>query len=158
MSDGVAPRRRVHLIGIGGSGMAPLAHLLHQAGYAVSGSNSYDGEAVEQLRQAGLTVHIGHDARQVNGADEVVISPAIPFDNPERQAARRLGLPVRYRAERLAGLLAGRDVVCIAGSHGKSTTTALLSLILRRAGIAAGYMVGAQMVGASSRDLGGVSG
>ncbi|WP_168027478.1 UDP-N-acetylmuramate--L-alanine ligase [Falsiroseomonas selenitidurans] len=131
-----------HLVGIGGVGMAPLAQLLVEAGHRVSGSDLQDGPALHGLRALGVRVTLGHEAGALAGADVVVASPAIPWRNPELAAARGAGVPVRSRAEALAGLLQGRMVIAVLGSHGKTTTTAMLAAILDRAGLAPGFMVG----------------
>jgi len=131
--------RSVHLIGVGGSGMLPLALLLQESGYAVSGSDDMAADArVRPLRERGIKL-------AGNGrADRVVASPAIAETHPERRRARRSGTPVLTRARALADLVAERDTICIAGSHGKSTTTAMLVHILQAAyGDGFGYMVGA---------------
>lgn len=135
-------RPHFHLVGIGGVGMAPLARLLIEAGHRVSGSDMQDNAAVEGLRALGVRVTVGHDAAAMTGADIVVASPAIPWRNPELAAARQAGVPVRSRAKALADLLDGRCGISVVGSHGKTTTTAMLALILDRAGRAPGFMVG----------------
>lgn len=135
-------RTHIHLVGIGGVGMAPLACLLIEAGHRVTGSDIQETAAVEGLRALGVRVTVGHEAAAMAGADVVVASPAIPWRNPELAAARQAGVPVRSRAEALADLLDGRCGISVVGSHGKTTTTAMLALILDRAGKAPGFMVG----------------
>jgi UDP-N-acetylmuramate--L-alanine ligase len=141
MSD----RARLHLIGIGGSGMLPLALLLRQAGHPVSGSdNLCDPARLASLEAQGITVLSGADPALARAADCVVASPAIPETHVERRAARREDIPVRTRAQMLAGLIADRPNICVAGSHGKSTVTAMLIQILNAAGPRGfGYMLGA---------------
>ncbi len=131
-----------HLVGIGGVGMAPLARLLIEAGHQVSGSDIVDSSILHELRGLGVRVTVGHTADAVAGADIVVGSPAIPSRNIELSAARVSGVPVRMRAEALADLLKGRHAICVAGSHGKTTTTAMLASILDHAGKAPGFMIG----------------
>ena len=114
---------RVHLIGVGGDGMSALARLYLEAGYRVSGSDLNERPALGQLRQLGARIVTGHDPAAVAGATRVVASPAVPENDPERQAARSVGIVVEPRARALAALLGGREVVCVAGSHGKSTTS-----------------------------------
>ncbi|WER08118.1 Mur ligase family protein [Rhodobacter capsulatus] len=136
---------RMHLIGVGGSGMLPLALLLRQAGQPVTGSDDLCAPARLALLQAqGIAVRSGADPALARAADCVVASPAIPETHVERRAARRAGLPVKTRAEALAEVIAGRQTICVAGSHGKSTVTAMLIRILTAAGRDDfGYMLGA---------------
>lgn len=136
---------RVHMVGVGGSGMLPLALLLKQAGHSVSGSdNASDPSRFALLREHGVAVLSGADPAVVQSASCVVVSPAIPETHTERRAARREGVPVKTRAKVLAELIADRAAVCVAGSHGKSTTTAMLVHILSAVQDSAfGYMLGA---------------
>ena len=136
---------RMHLIGVGGSGMLPLALLLKQAGHPVSGSdNLCDPERLALLAAKGVTVFSSTDPAYVQKADCVVASPAIPETHIERRAARRQGIPLKMRAGALADLIVDRATVCVAGSHCKSTTTAMLIHILQAVrGDAFGYMLGA---------------
>jgi UDP-N-acetylmuramate--L-alanine ligase len=135
----------MHLIGVGGSGMLPLALLLKQAGYPVSGSDTLcDPERLALLADEGVTVFSSADPAYVQNADCIVTSPAIPETHIERRAARRHGIPLKMRAGALADLIIDRATVCVAGSHGKSTTTAMLIHILQAVrGDAFGYMLGA---------------
>lgn len=141
MSD----RLRLHLLGIGGSGMLPLALLLGQAGHAVSGSDDHCAPArLARLAAQGIALSPGADPVRAGTVDRLVASPAIPRSHPALRAARRAGVAVSSRAEELAALIAGRGAVCVAGSHGKSTTTAMLLHILTAAGHGDfGYMLGA---------------
>jgi UDP-N-acetylmuramate--L-alanine ligase len=132
----------IHLIGIGGTGMSALAHLLLEAGSRVSGSDAREGAAIQALRAAGADVAIGHRNALPDGVDRVVHSPAIPPHNPELLTARRRRVPVQPRAEALAQFLRGRDTICVAGSHGKTTTTAMLAFVLRQLGLDPGFMIG----------------
>ena len=136
---------RLHLIGIGGSGMLPLALLLRQAGHMVTGSDNHCAPARLALLEAqGIAVQSVPDPALVRAADCIVVSPAIPESHVEKRAARRAGIPVKTRAQMLAELIAGRLNICVAGSHGKSTTTAMLVHILSAAGQPDfGYMLGA---------------
>jgi UDP-N-acetylmuramate--L-alanine ligase len=131
-----------HMVGIGGLGMAPLARLLIEAGHQVSGSDSRESPVLQELRDLGVCVTVGHTADVVVDADIVVSSPAIPWRNIELSTARLSGVPVRMRAEVLADLLKGRHSICVAGSHGKTTTTAMLAAILDRGGKQPGFIVG----------------
>ena len=106
---------RVHLVAIGGAGMSAVAHLLLARGVTVSGSDSADGPALEALRAAGATVHLGHDAGHLDGVDTVVVSSAIREENVELAAGRQRGLRVLHRAQALASLMAGRRGVALRG-------------------------------------------
>ncbi|HEY8498672.1 MAG TPA: UDP-N-acetylmuramate--L-alanine ligase [Limnochordales bacterium] len=137
-------RYHYHLMGIGGTGMSGLAELLHGLGHRVSGCDlDASGPAARHLRSLGVEVAWGHDPAHVEGADVLVVSSAIAPDHPEREAAVRLGVPVRHRAEVLAEALAGRRLVAVAGAHGKTTTTGLIAHMLTAAGldptVAVGY-------------------
>lgn len=136
---------RLHLIGVGGSGMLPLALLLGQAGHPVTGSDNLCAPArLAMLQARGVAVLSGADPALARAADCIVASPAIPETHVERRAARRDGIPVKTRAQMLAELISGRRSICVAGSHGKSTVTAMLVQILRAAGPDDfGYMLGA---------------
>ncbi len=123
-----------HFIGIGGAGMSVLAEMLHQEGVQVSGSDRAEGEKTRRLRQLGIRVAIGQDARNVVGARTVVWSSAIKPDNPEILAARDAGARLVHRSDILALLMASRISVTVAGAHGKTTTSALLAHLLTKGG------------------------
>lgn len=124
--------KKVHFIGIGGYGMSALAFVLLQDGYSVSGSDLRNSGLTQSLEQKGARVFLGHRAEQVGEAELVVYSTAIPEDNPELHAARERGLPLWHRSELLAAVFNGKGGVAIAGAHGKTTTTAMVSLLLER--------------------------
>jgi len=133
---GLARRvRRAHFVGIGGSGMSGLAELLHARGVVVTGSDLRDGPACRRLRGRGIDVRVGHAAEALGGADVCVHSAAVPADNPELAEAGRRGIPMATRAEMLAELLRDRDAVAVAGTHGKTTTSALVAHVLADAGL-----------------------
>ncbi|MHB9091024.1 MAG: UDP-N-acetylmuramate--L-alanine ligase, partial [Chloroflexota bacterium] len=134
--------QRVHFVGVGGTGMAPLARIFHDAGRAVTGSDLNESAAVRWLEEAGIVVYRGHRAENVGDADLVIISSAVPADNAEVVKARERGLPVMKRAEALGALTRERKTIAIGGTHGKTTTTAMAALILTRAGGDPSYMVG----------------
>jgi UDP-N-acetylmuramate--alanine ligase len=134
MIDRLADAEHVHLIGIGGSGMAALGHLLLLMGKRVSGSDLADSDAIRQLRAGGATVHLGHAAEHLGDADYVVRSSAVPADNPEVVAADRRGLPNLKHADVLGELMRDRSGVAVAGTHGKTTTTGLVTWLLDRGG------------------------
>lgn len=126
---------RVHFIGVGGVSMSALAHALADRGYAVSGSDRGDSARLDELRKAGLTIWVGHAAEHVEGADVVIYNTAIRVDNPERAAAVAAGKPLYHRSEMLAWMLQGKIGLAVTGTHGKTTTSAMLAHILERAGL-----------------------
>jgi UDP-N-acetylmuramate--alanine ligase len=148
--------RRIHLLGIGGSGMAGIAEVLLNLGYAVSGSDLKDSAATQRLHSLGASIEFGHDAARVRGADVVVVSTAVKADNPELLAAREARIPVVRRAEMLAELMRFRYGVAIAGTHGKTTTTSLVASVLAEGGLDPTFVVGGRLksAGANAR-LGG---
>jgi UDP-N-acetylmuramate--alanine ligase len=121
-------------VGIGGIGMSGIAEVLHELGYAVQGSDIAEGANVARLRAAGIPVMVGHDAANLRDAHVVVISSAVPKDNPEVVAARSKLIPVVRRAEMLAELMRLKWAVAIGGTHGKTTTTSLVAAVLEGAG------------------------
>jgi len=146
--------RRIHLIGIGGSGMRALAKMLLERGAVVSGSDRASGGAVERLRERGARIGIGQCAENVPDAcDLVVYSAAIHEQNPELLAARQRGLEVIKYSRMLGRLMAERVGIAVAGTHGKSTTTAMVAYVLRQAGADPSFVVGATVP-----QLGGPSG
>jgi UDP-N-acetylmuramate--alanine ligase len=132
----------VHFIGIGGAGLSAMATVLLQQGEAVSGSDMQASEATARLAALGARVCIGHRAENLGAAEQVVISSAIPAENPELLAARQQGLPVAKRAEWLGRMMAGRVGIGIAGTHGKTTTTAMTAFIIKEAGLDPTFIVG----------------
>ncbi|MDQ7843206.1 MAG: UDP-N-acetylmuramate--L-alanine ligase [Armatimonadota bacterium] len=140
-------QQRVHFVGIGGAGMSAVAHVLLSLGYRVSGSDLRSSEAVGRLEALGATVHIGHDAAHVEGADIVVASRAVPDLNPEIVAARYRGIPVLHRAQVLGQLFTGRFGIAVVGTHGKTTTTAMTAHVLAAGGCDPTALVGADVEG-----------
>jgi UDP-N-acetylmuramate--alanine ligase len=134
----------IHIIGIGGAGMSPLARILLQQGKTVSGSDQQPSPVIESLRSLGAIIRDGHLARNVEGADLVVASAAVRPDNPELAAAAQQGIPVIKGAVLLGELMVGRMAICVAGTHGKTTTTAMIAKILRDAGKDPSYVVGGE--------------
>jgi UDP-N-acetylmuramate--alanine ligase len=134
--------RPIHLVGIGGAGMSALASILLQRGHAVSGSDLRGGKAASALSAMGAVVHVGHAAEHIADAALVVVSTAVPQDNPEVVAARQTGVPVVRRAELLAALMRDRTAVLVAGTHGKTTTTSMLTVALQAAGVDASFAIG----------------
>ena len=131
-----------HFIGIGGIGMSGLAHLLLKAGFSVSGSDLKENRITEELKRLGAKIYSGHKAQNISGQSAVVYSSAIKEDNPEITQARSLGIPLLKRAEALALLMRNKTVITIAGSHGKTTTTSLVSYMLLEAGLCPTVAIG----------------
>ncbi len=140
----LGPIRRLHLIGIGGAGMRNLAKLFLARGTLVSGSDMKDSKGLRELETLGAGVFVGHAAYQLGEPDAVVISSAIHETNPELAEARRRGIPVWARAQALAALAAGARTIAVAGTHGKTTTTSMVGLVLERAGLDPTYLVGGE--------------
>ena len=139
----IAPGRRVHLAGIGGVSMNPLAEVLHQMGLAVQGSDQSESPAVERLRHMGVHVSIGHDAGNIRGAEFLIRTAAIHDDNPEIAAAHAAGLPVFERAEAWGAIMQRyENAICIAGTHGKTTTTSMTTHIFMAAHADPTVMIG----------------
>jgi len=148
--DFLRPSYHVHLLGIGGAGMSAIAHVLLDLGQTVSGSDLSWSDTTQQLADRGATIFVGHRGSNVAGADLVVVTSAARPDNPEWQAAQSAGIPVWKRPEMLRQLLALKSAITIAGTHGKTTTTAMTAFVLERAGYAPAYIIGGV-----SPDLGG---
>jgi UDP-N-acetylmuramate--alanine ligase len=135
--------RKLHFVGIGGAGMSGLALVAHALGASVTGSDRAAGSPYAgTLRAAGIEPAIGHDAGNVPGSAEVVVSSAIPFDNRERVAARERGLRELHRADLLGELTRLRPTIAVTGTHGKTTTSSMLVHALRACGLDPGYLVG----------------
>jgi len=135
----------VHFIGIGGSGLSAIARLLLESGYTVSGSDRALTPFADEVRKAGASVYIGHHARNLAEADWVVRSSAITDDNPEVRAAKRAGIPVYKRADFLGQLMSDKTGIAIAGTHGKTTTTAMTAWVLHELGRKPSFIVGSVM-------------
>ena len=135
----------VHFIGIGGSGLSAIARLLLESGYTVSGSDRALSPFADEVRKAGAKVYVGHHPRNLAGADWVVKSSAIADDNPEVRAAKRTGIPVYKRADFLGQLMADKTGIAIAGTHGKTTTTAMTAWVLHELGREPSFIVGSVM-------------
>jgi UDP-N-acetylmuramate--alanine ligase len=137
--------RRLHFIGIGGSGMSGIAELMANLGYEVAGSDLRASEVTRRLAAVGIEIHIGHRAEQVADADAVVVSSAIDETNPEIQAARAARIPIVRRAEMLAELMRFYYGVAVAGTHGKTTTTSLVASILAEGGLDPTFVIGGRL-------------
>jgi UDP-N-acetylmuramate--alanine ligase len=135
----------VHLVGIGGAGMSGIARILLARGVPVSGSDRRDTPTLLALRALGARVAIGHDPANLGDADTVVVSTAIRDDNPELRAARERGLPVLPRAVALAAVMAGRRSVAVAGTHGKTSTTSMLTVAVQTCGADPSFAIGGDL-------------
>lgn len=152
-------KRHYHFIGIGGIGMSAIAQILHDRGESVSGSDRQENDVTRRLQAAGVKVCIGHSAANVNGADVVIYSAAISRDNPEMMAARAKGLEILERPEMLGRLMEPyQHRIAVSGTHGKTTTTSMIDVILDRAGLDASALIGGDLssIGGNAR-LGGGS-
>jgi len=138
--------RRVHFVGAGGVGMSGIAEMMSCLGYEVTGSDLTASTATARLRRLGIAVQIGHDADRVADAEAVVVSAAVPDDNPEVVEARRCHLPVIRRGAMVAGLARSRSTVAVTGSHGKSTTASMVAVMLVDCGLDPSAVVGARVV------------
>jgi UDP-N-acetylmuramate--alanine ligase len=149
--------RRVHLVGIGGIHMSAIAHVLLAWGHQVSGSDLKLSPLTGHLQDQGATIHEGHAASHLGDAELVVYTAAARPDNPELTEAKRRGLPLLQRAEMIARLLEGRQAIAVAGSHGKTTTTALIAFMLQEAGCDPTFLVGGEIIdlGTNARAGGG---
>jgi len=145
--------KHIHFVGIGGAGMSGIAEILHNLGYLVSGSDQSDSSTLQRLATLGLRTHVGHAAANIAGAQAVVVSTAIRADNPELLAARAAAVPMVQRAVMLAELMRLRKGIAIAGTHGKTTTTSLVTSVLAEAGVDPTFVIGGKLnaAGANSR-------
>ncbi len=162
--EGAVPERRVtpdrrdrmrrintiHFVGIGGSGMSGIAEVLINLGYVVQGSDLKANSVTQRLMRLGAAITIGHSARNVEGADVVVVSSAVPKDNPEVEAALQKRIPVVPRAEMLGELMRFRYSIAVAGTHGKTTTTSLVASILAEGGEDPTFVIGGRLKSADS--------
>ncbi|MEE9421556.1 MAG: UDP-N-acetylmuramate--L-alanine ligase [Gammaproteobacteria bacterium] len=148
--DAMGRIRRAHFVGIGGAGMGGIAEVLLNLGYEVSGSDLRANSVTQRLDSQGARIHIGHDAKHVQGSDVVVVSSAVDETNPEVMAARELRIPVVPRAEMLAELMRFRYGIAVAGTHGKTTTTSLVASLLAEDGLDPTFVIGGRLNSADS--------
>lgn len=137
--------KHIHFVGIGGSGMSGIAEILLNLGYTVSGSDLVAGAVTARLSGLGIQTFVGHAAQNIQGADVLVTSTAVKADNPEVQAARQARIPVIPRALMLAELMRFRQGIAIAGTHGKTTTTSLVTSVLAEAGLDPTFVIGGKL-------------
>jgi UDP-N-acetylmuramate--alanine ligase len=139
--------RRIHIVAVGGAGMSAIAGVLAAIGHQVSGSDQADSVVLERLRSLGVDARVGHDAATIrDDIDLVARSTAIGDDNPEVAAARALGIPVWSRAEILAAIATTRRTIAVAGTHGKTTTSSMLALVLVEAGLDPSFIIGGDVL------------
>ena len=145
--------KRIHFVGIGGSGMSGIAEVLSNLGYTVTGSDLSESAVVRRLRTLGIKIVVGHSAENVTAVDAVVVSSAVKADNPEVQRARSLRIPVVPRAMMLAELMRFKQGIAIAGTHGKTTTTSLVAAVLSEAGMDPTCVIGGRLnsIGTNAR-------
>jgi UDP-N-acetylmuramate--alanine ligase len=148
---------RVHFVGIGGAGLSGIARIMLARGVSVSGSDGTDSPTLQALRDLGATVHLGHAAGQVRDVDTLVVSTAVREDNPEYVEAVRQGLRILPRSAALAAVMADRRVVAVAGTHGKTTTTSLLTVALQAAGADPTYAIGGDLAATGVNAAAGAS-
>ena len=137
--------QHIHFVGIGGSGMSGIAEVLHNLGYVISGSDLADSATLRRLSGLGIKTFVGHAAENISGADAVVTSTAVQGDNPEVVAAREKKIPVVPRALMLAELMRFKQGIAIAGAHGKTTTTSLVTSVLAEAGLDPTFVIGGKL-------------
>ncbi len=147
-------KKHLHFIGIGGSGMYPMAQILHEKGYYITGSDNNETDTLQRVREMGIPVTLGQKAENIKGADLIVYSAAIMSDNPELVAARKSGVPTVERSVILGEITAHySDALCISGTHGKTTTTSMLTQIMLEAGKDPTCVIGGKLraIGGSGR-------
>ena len=146
----LSTKKRIHVVGVGGPGMSAIAQVLVEMGHAVSGSDIKESEAVQRLREIGVTINISHDASAVHHCDAVTASSAIPKQNIELVEAREAGIAVLSRAQMLALICGQKRSIGVAGTHGKTTTSSMLMTVLRAAQLHPSFIIGGEVRGVGS--------
>lgn len=141
---------RIHIVGVAGAGMSAIAAVLAGMGHEVSGSDAAGGGAVARLEAAGVRVHVGHDPAWIDGAEVVAVSTAVPSSDPEVAAAHRRGIRVVRRAQILAAICRLKRTIGVSGTHGKTTTSSMLAVLMRHAGLRPSMIVGGDVAGIGS--------
>jgi UDP-N-acetylmuramate--alanine ligase len=137
--------KKLHFVGIGGVGMSAIACVLNKMGLEISGSDALENTLTRKLAAGGVKIYIGHAAEQIGNCDAIVLSSAIKEANPEIMGAKERGIPILHRSDLLAALLNGRYGVTVAGAHGKTTTSALLSYVALEAGLDPTFLIGGEV-------------
>ncbi len=137
--------RRIHFVGIGGAGMSGLARIVNQLGFCVTGSDLVNSSAIGELEALGIKCYTGHSTGNIDGADLLVVSTAIPAENVELLEAKRRGIPVIHRADLLAQLMKKKKGVAVAGAHGKTTTTSMIAVVLEKNRLDPTVVVGGEL-------------
>ena len=150
--------KRIHMIGIGGSGMCPLAEILHSKGYILTGSDNNESDPLKRIKALGIPVHMGHSAENISGAELIVYSAAISADNPELVAAKEKGIPAIERSFLLGAVTRKYDdVIGVCGTHGKTTTTSMITQILYMADFDPTAVIGGRLPLTNTNGLAGKS-
>ena len=149
-AEAMGRMRRLHFVGIGGSGMNGIAQVMLNLGYEISGTDLAENAATRRLQEQGAKIHIGHAESHVQGVDAVIISSAVTDENPEVRAARERRIPVVPRAEMLAEIMRFRYGIAVAGTHGKTTTTSLAASLLIEGGLDPTFVIGGRLNAAGS--------
>ncbi len=137
--------KKIHFIGIGGAGMSAIAKVLLEIGYTITGSDLSENETINKLRKSGAQIVTGHSRENIHDAEAVVVSTAISENNPEVQGAKEKGLPIFHRADMIAHLMLKYHGVAVAGAHGKTTTTAMIAVMLEHAGVDPTVIIGGEV-------------
>lgn len=137
--------KKIHFVGIGGAGMCGIAEILHKEGYIVTGSDQVDNKAIQYLKMLGITIYIGHNEKHVGDTQVIVRSSAISDTNPEIVFAKQILIPIIPRAVMLAELMRFRYGIAISGTHGKTTTTSLMSSLLLEGGLDPSFVIGGKL-------------
>ncbi len=145
LTEVMSLHKKAYFIGIGGSGMSGIAEVMMSKGFCVSGSDPVDSNVTDRLKKLGAIIHHEHIAKNVRGADFVIVSSAITHDNPEYVEAKKLRIPIIARAQMLAELMRFKHSIAIAGTHGKTTTTSMMAHVFFEGGCEPTFVVGGKL-------------